>query len=276
MLRGPTYGPIGAALAIAPLLQESGRNMSFIFTGKKVLITGASRGIGRSIALGFAAAGADVAICARGADKLAETEGELRRHGGMVHAATCDLADGDAVTRFVAVAAQALGGIDILVNNASGYGLADDEAGWRASIEVDLLASVRASRAALPFMERAGGGAIVYISSIAGVEPSVRTPPYGAVKAALIQYTMTQAAALAAKKIRINAVAPGSIEFPGGVWDVRKHDAPAVYERTLRSIPSGRFGQPGEIANAVLFLASDLASWITGQTLVVDGGQTLT
>jgi len=250
--------------------------MSFSFKGKRAVVTGASRGIGRSIALGFAAAGADVAICARGAEKLAETAAELKRGGGKVHAASCDLADGDAVTRFVNDAGQALGGIDILVNNASGYGLADDEAGWRSSIDIDLLASVRASRAALPFMERAGGGAIVYISSIAGLEPSVRTPPYGAVKAALIQYTMTQAASLAAKKIRVNAVAPGSIEFPGGVWDLRKRDAPALYERTLRGIPSGRYGRPEEIANVVMFLASDLASWVTGQTLTADGGQTLT
>jgi 3-oxoacyl-[acyl-carrier protein] reductase len=250
--------------------------MSFTFKGKKAVVTGASRGIGRSIALAFAAAGADIAICARGAEKLAETAAELKNRGGKVHAATCDLADGEAVTRFVNDAAQALGGIDILVNNASGYGLADDEPGWRSSIDIDLLASVRASRAALPFIERAGGGAIVYISSIAGLEPSVRTPPYGAVKAALIQYAMTQAASLAAKRIRVNAVAPGSIEFPGGVWDVRKRETPALYERTLRSIPSGRYGRPEEIANVVLFLASDLASWITGQTLVADGGQTLT
>jgi 3-oxoacyl-[acyl-carrier protein] reductase len=134
---------------------------------------------------------------------------------------------------------------------------------------------VRASHAAIPLIERAGGGSIVHISSIAGLHASARIAPYGAVKAALIQYTSTQGAALAAKKIRVNSVAPGSIEFPGGIWDERKRDNRRLYDDTLRSIPWGRMGLPEEIASVVLFLASDLASWITGQTVVVDGGQTL-
>ena len=164
----------------------------------------------------------------------------------------------------------------MLVNNASGFGASDDEAGWAKSIDVDLMASVRASHAALPLIERAGGGSIVHISSIAGLHASARIAPYGAVKAALIQYTASQGAALAAKKIRVNSVAPGSIEFPGGVWDQRKRDNRRLYDDTLRSIPWGRMGLPEEIASVVLFLASDLASWITGQTIVADGGQTLT
>src|SRR5690606_720216 len=147
-----------------------------------------------------------------------------------------------------------------------------DEADWGASIDVDLMASVRASRAALPWMEDSGGS-IVNIASISGLRPSVRTPAYGAAKAALIQYTATQAAALAGRRIRVNCVAPGSIEFPGGVWDEARRSHPELYERVLRGIPSGRLGRPEEVAQAVLVLASDLASWITGQTLVVDGGQ---
>jgi len=249
--------------------------MEISFRDKKVVVTGGSRGIGRSIALAFAAAGASVSICARGAEALAAAERELKAHGGKAHAASCDLGDGEAVLRYVAAAAAALGGIDVLVNNASGFGASDDEAGWAASIQVDLMASVRASRAALPFLERAGGGSIVHIGSIAGLRSSARTPPYGAVKAALAQYTMSQGLALAPKKIRVNSVAPGSIEFPGGVWDRRKRDNRALYDGTLRSIPWGRMGRPEEIASVVLFLASDLASWITGQTIVVDGGQML-
>ncbi|HXZ52472.1 MAG TPA: SDR family NAD(P)-dependent oxidoreductase [Burkholderiales bacterium] len=249
--------------------------MEILFRVKKVVVTGGSRGIGRSIALAFVAAGANVSICARGAEALAAAERELKTHGGRVHAAVCDLGDGEAVLRYVAAAAEALGGIDVLVNNASGFGASDDEAGWAASIQVDLMASVRASRAALPFLERAGGGSIVHIGSIAGLRSSARTPPYGAVKAALAQYTMSQGLALAPKKIRVNSVAPGSIEFPGGVWDRRKRDNRALYDGTLRSIPWGRMGRPEEIASVVLFLASDLASWITGQTIVVDGGQML-
>lgn len=245
------------------------------FKGKRVVVAGGSRGIGRSIALGFAAGGADVSICARGADGVQAAVKELAALGHRSHGAPCDLADGAAVARYIGEAANALGGIDILINNASGFGRTDDEDGWAASINVDLLATVRACRAAMPYIERAGGGSIVHISSISGLAPSVRTPPYGAVKAALIQYTLTQAATLATKNIRVNCVAPGSIEFPGGVWDqARQHNRP-LYDGILAGIPFGRMGRPEEVANTVLFLASDLASWITGQTIVVDGGQML-
>lgn len=246
--------------------------MHISFTRRRVLVTGGSRGIGRSIALGFAAAGADVAICARGVERLRQTEAELRNLGAAVHASACDLADGDAVSTWVDDAAEALGGLDVLVNNASAFAGTDDEAGWGASLDVDLMASVRASRAALPWMEEAGG-AIVHVASISGLRSSARTPPYGAAKAALIQYAASQAVALAGRRIRVNCVAPGSIEFPGGIWDERRRKQPDLYERVLRGIPSGRMGRPEEVAQAVLFLASDLASWITGQTLVVDGGQ---
>ena len=249
--------------------------MSISFTGKNVVVAGGSRGIGRSIALGFAAAGANVSICARGAEALAQAKSELQSRGIKVHAAVCDLADGAAVTRYVNEAANALGSIDVLVNNASAFGHTDDEAGWQVSIDVDLMASVRASQAALPFLERAGGGSIIHISSIAGLRSSARFPPYGAVKAALIQYTRNQALRYAPKKIRVNSVAPGSIEFPGGVWDVARREDPTLYQRVLGGIPSGRMGRPEEIASVVLFLASDAASWITGQTIVADGGQTL-
>lgn len=172
-------------------------------------------------------------------------------------------------------AAAALGGIDVLVNNASGFGRVDNEADWAVSVSVDLMAPVRASQAALPFLQQAKGS-IVHISSIAGMRPSGRTPPYGAVKAALIQYTLTQAALLAKSRVRVNCIAPGSVEFPGGAWDVARRDNPKLYEGVLSRIPFERMGRPEEIASVALFLASDAASWITGQTIVVDGGQTLT
>jgi 3-oxoacyl-[acyl-carrier protein] reductase len=132
--------------------------MKFDFKGKCCVVTGASRGIGREIALGFAAAGAAVSICARGKETLEATRGELARHGGTAHAFACDLAEESAAARYVEAAAAALGGIDILVNNATGFGTSDDEAGWAASVAVDLMATVRVSRAALPFIEAAGGG----------------------------------------------------------------------------------------------------------------------
>ena len=248
--------------------------MQIRFEGKRVLVAGGSRGIGRSIALAFAGCGASVAICARSEDALRATERELRATGVAVQASVCDLADGAQVSAWVRQAADALSGIDVLVNNASGFGRSDDEDGWAASIDVDLLATVRATRAALPWLERSGG-TVLHISSISGLTPSVRTPPYGAVKAALIQYTKSQAAAYAARRIRVNCIAPGSIEFPGGVWDQARQHNRKLYDSILAGIPFDRMGAPEEVANVALFLASDLASWVTGQTIAVDGGQML-
>lgn len=248
--------------------------MSFDFSGKRAVVCGGSRGIGRSIALGLAQAGAAVSICARGAETLEATRTEIAKFGHTAHAGVCDLGDGEAIRRYIADAAQALGGIDILVNNASGFGTTDDEAGWAASIAVDMMAIVRATQAALPFLREAKG-TVVNTSSISALRTSARTPPYGAIKAAAIQYTSTQAAMYTKDGIRVNGVAPGSIEFPGGSWEKRKSDNPNLYNAILRSIPFGRLGHPEEVANVVLFLASPFASWITGQTIVVDGGQLL-
>lgn len=249
--------------------------MQFDFRGKRVVVCGGSRGIGRSIAETFARDGAAVSICARGKDGLDKAAAELASGGAKIHAGVCDLADGEQVKSYVAAAGQALGGIDVLINNASGFGHSDDEAGWAAGLNIDLMATVRASHTAIPFMEKAGGGCIINISSISGFGASVRSAPYAAVKAAVNNYTSSQALALAPKKIRVNAIAPGSIEFPGGIWEQRKTSAPALYQGTLKSIPWGRMGKPEEIANVAAFLASDLAYWVTGQTLAVDGGQLL-
>ena len=128
----------------------------------------------------------------------------------------------------------------------------------------------------MPFDFSGRRAVVINTSSISALRPSARTPPYGAAKAAVVHYTLSEAVALAPARIRVNSVAPGSIEFPGGMWEQRKMAEPALYNRVLATIPFGRMGRPEEIANAVLFLASDDASWITGQTLVVDGGQMLT
>ena len=250
--------------------------MGFAFSDRRVVVCGGSRGIGRSIALAFAAAGAHVSICARGRDTLDVTRTEIAQHGRRAHAAPCDLADAQSVAGYVAAAGEALGGIDVLVNNASGFGMGDDEAGWQKGLAVDVMAMVRASHAALPMLEASGEGAsIIHISSISGFRASTRTPAYAAVKAAMISYTASQAAMLAAKRIRVNCIAPGSIEFPGGVWDERKKAKDPLYDRVLKSIPFGRLGAPEEVAEVALFLASPHARWVTGQTIAVDGGQLL-
>jgi 3-oxoacyl-[acyl-carrier protein] reductase len=240
--------------------------------GKGAVVTGASKGIGRAIALGLAREGANVAICARGADALRETEGELRALGGRVCAEVCDVGDAKALTAFLESARGSLGGLDLLVNNASALALGVDEAAWRSSIDVDLMAAVRATAQVVPWLVERGGGSIVHISSTSGLEAG-SPPAYAAAKAALISHSKTMAVALAPHRIRVNVVAPGSIEFPGGIWDQVKGSNPALYNQILGSIPSGRLGTDQEVANAVVFLASDRASWITGVCLAVDGGQ---
>lgn len=249
--------------------------MKIDIAGRRAIVAGGSRGIGRAIALAFAEAGAGVSICARGAEALEATRSEIAKFGGTTHAAVCDLSDAAAIPRYIEEAASALGGIDILVNNASGFGTTDDEAGWAVSISVDLMAVVRATRAAFRYLEKSEEASILNISSISGFRASVRTPPYGAVKAAVLEYTLTQAAALARQGIRVNCIAPGSIEFPGGTWARAKANNPDLYGRILRSIPFGRLGRPEEIAQVALFLCSPLASWVTGQNIAVDGGQML-
>jgi len=244
------------------------------FAGKRVLVAGGSRGIGRAVALGFAKAGASVSVCARGASGVEDVRAEIAACGVAAHGVAADLAVADQVSGWVAQAAAALGGIDVLVNNASGFGSRDTEEDWAKGLNVDVMATVRASRAAAAAL-RDSRGSIINVTSISGFRPSLRTPAYAAVKALLVNYTQSQAAAFAPDGVRVNAVAPGSIEFPGGSWENRRTENPDLYNRTLASIPFGRMGTPEEVANVVLFLASPLARWVTGHTMVVDGGQLL-
>jgi 3-oxoacyl-[acyl-carrier protein] reductase len=240
--------------------------------GKGVVVTGGSKGIGRAIALAFAEEGANVAICARGEQALKIAAEEIGGRGITAFARSCDVRDGDALGDFFEESRSALGGVDVLVNNTSGFGVTDDEAAWEAGFAVDMMATVRGTWKVVPWMAEAGGGSIVHISSTSALEAG-SPPAYAAVKAALVSHSKTLAVNLAPMGIRVNCVAPGPIEFPGGMWATVKQVNNAMYEGVRGSIPFGRMGTPEEVANAVVFLSSAPASWVTGVTLAVDGGQ---
>lgn len=240
--------------------------------GKGVVVTGASRGIGRAIALAFADEGASLAVCARGKDGLDDVAGAIRAKGVKVHAVPCNVGDSAELAAFLDGAKSALGQVDVLVNNPSGFGFGDDDASWQVSFDVDVMAAVRAANKVVPWMAAAGGGSIIHISSISG-RYAGSPAPYAAAKAAMISHGKTLSAQVAGRKVRVNVVAPGSIDFPGGFWDNVHKAQPAMYDGTLATIPSGRMGTPEEVANIVVFLASGRASWVTGVCLDVDGGQ---
>ena len=245
--------------------------MDLGLTGKVAIVTGGSRGIGRSIALALAAEGCRVAICARTEEPLRATEAELAERTEAL-GIVADVTKADDIERLVQETVDHFGRLDILVNNAGVRGSDDTDDIWNAIYESNLLAAARATRSAVPRMLAAGGGSVVHITSIYGRE-SGGPLAYNAIKSAMNAHAKAMALELA-PDIRVNAVAPGSVAFPGGSWGRRLEEDPEGMAKFLaENIPMGRFGTPEEIANVVVFLCSEQASWVTGACINVDGGQ---
>jgi len=240
--------------------------------GKKALVTGGSRGIGRAIAEHLAAEGVSVAICARKADGLQEAEAALQAKGVKAFSKAIDIGNGPEYKAFIAEAAEALNGLDIFVHNVSAM-VGQGEEGWMRSFQLDMMGAVRGVEAAQPYLEKSQAGSVIFIGTTAAIENFGPPNPYSAMKLALHAYTNDLGQALAPKGIRVNTVAPGSIYFKGGAWDRVEKGMPAYFEQVKKSIAFGRFGTPEEVARVVVFIASPAASWVTGTAIVVDGGQ---
>jgi 3-oxoacyl-[acyl-carrier protein] reductase len=245
--------------------------------GKIAMISGASRGLGLATARTLGAEGARLSICARGADGLTKAAEELRTAGAEVLAIVADQTDPKATERWVKATIERFGKIDLLVNNAGGAklgGIFDlGDADWSAAFELNLFGPARLARLCAAEMAKHGGGAIINVSSVYGRE-SGGPISYNASKAALNSFNKMLARELAPQGIRVNAVAPGSIIYPGGTWERLFRENPE-FERDFIShdFPAGRLGRPEEVAYAVAMLASPRASWIVGACLPVDGAQ---
>ncbi len=253
--------------------------MELGLNGKVALITGASRGIGRAIALTLAAEGCRVAIGARGSEALEAVAEEVRAAGGEALAVPGDLTLPGSAERFVARTAETFGALDIVVNNLGGSAPANkpfmetEPKDWRGVVGLNLYPAVETTRLAVPHMRRGGGGSVVMISSIYGRESGGFTG-YNAVKSALNSLAKSLSRELAPDNVRVNAIAPGSILFPGGSWERRRQaDPEGMAEFVKRDIPAGRFGEPEEVANVVAFVCSPRASWVNGACIPVDGSQ---
>ena len=248
--------------------------MDLGLNGKRVLVTGASKGIGLAIAQGFAAEGADVSICARNADEVAATVAALKATGVNAHGSALDVADGAALAAWVADSARELGGIDALVCNVSALAVGDTAETWEKSFRTDMMHTVNSVAAAMPYLEKSKSASIVIVSSVSGFEVDFAAGSYGAFKAALIHYAKGLSNQLIAKGIRVNAVSPGNTYFEGGIWQNIENGMPDLFKTAMSLNPTGRMGTPQEVAAGVVFIASPVASRISGTNLIIDGALT--
>jgi 3-oxoacyl-[acyl-carrier protein] reductase len=245
--------------------------MDLELDGARVLVTGATRGIGRAIAEAFLAEGAAVGICARTAATVEAAVADLSTRGDCTGAAV-DVGDPEALRGWVSATADRLGGVDVYVHNASAM-VARDIDGWSANVAVDLMALVHGADAAAGHLEASGRGTLIAVGTTATAEHFGQgANSYSALKAAVTNWTLGQAQVLGRRGVRCNVVSPGPILFEGGSWDDIGARYPTVLEATAAAHPGGSLGTPADVADAVLFLASARARHVNGVNLTVDGG----
>jgi 3-oxoacyl-[acyl-carrier protein] reductase len=255
------------------LTDERPTAMDLQLNGTRVLVTGGTRGIGRAIVEAFLDEGAVVGFCARDPEEVAATQDALRERGS-VRGAAVDVGDPDALTAWVEQSAEAFGGLDVVVANVSALAIPDTEENWQASLNVDLMHTVRLVRAAMPHLERSDAASVIAISSVSGRESDFASGPYGTAKTAIVGYIHGLAMQLAGAGIRANTVSPGNTYFEGGFWAGVETGDPALFRTVVELNPTGQFGTPEQVAAPVVFLASPRAGRVSGTNLVVDGALT--
>jgi NAD(P)-dependent dehydrogenase (short-subunit alcohol dehydrogenase family) len=248
--------------------------MDLGLTGMRAVVTGGSKGIGRAVADMLADEGCNVAICARDAAGVDATVKALTAKGVKAVGKALDVADGAALKSWIGDVAKAFGGLDIVICNVSALAVGDTEESWGKSFQVDMMHTVNAVGAAVPFLEHSKAASVVVISSVSGFEVDFAAGSYGATKAALIHYAKGLSQQLVGKGIRANAVSPGNTYIEGGIWNQIEQNMPDLFKTTLAANPTGRLGTAKEVAYGVVFLASPVASRISGTNLVIDGALT--